>query len=432
LVEKTTFSLVDELLRPYDFANDKDGISGKRLAERLDEISKIGRTAENGSNRPGFSLAEKQAKNLVVKWMIEVGLDVHEDGAGNIFGRLSGKAKEDLTILSGSHIDTVPNGGHFDGVLGVLSALEVVEAWKEVGYQPNKSFEVAIFTDEEGSRFNSGFGGSEAMMGKVNTDEKLQLTDIEGKSFSEVLASVGLSVEGYEKASRSLDDIEMFVELHIEQGKRLEKENLPCGIVTGIAGPSWISLTFSGEAGHAGNTPMNDRRDALVAASEFVNRLSQLPQQINDSAVATVGKINVHPNGVNVIPGEVNLYVDIRDIYEETRDKLIDQVIDLSEEIAQKHSVQVKHEEKTRVTPIPIAQDNQRLLAETFESMGLQPYYLPSGAGHDAMIIGEAIPISMIFVRSKGGISHNPAEWTDLVDAVVGARVLKSFIERLQ
>src|SRR5699024_6638887 len=152
----------------------------------------------------------------------------------------------------------------------------------------------------------------------------------------------------------------------------------------------------------------------LVAASEFVNRLSQLPQQINDSAVATVGKINVHPNGVNDIPGEVNLYVDIRDIYEETRDKLIDQVIDLSEEIAQKNSVQVKHEEKTRLMLKPISKANQRLLLESFESMGLQPYYLPSGSGHDAMSIELAIPISMIFVRSKGVISHNPAEWADL------------------
>lgn len=429
---KNNFALEEKLLKDYNIAHDQDGISGKRLAYRLGELSKIGLTSRHGSNRPGFSREEKQAKELVANWMREAGLNVHHDGAGNVFGRLPGRNNDAPAILSGSHVDSVPNGGHFDGPLGVLSALEVVEAWNEVGYEPKKPYEVVIFSDEEGARFNSGLSGSEAMIGKVKIEEKLQLTDSEGSSFEDVLKSVGLSVDGYEKASRNIDEIDTFVELHIEQGKRLEQENLPCGIVTGIAGPSWLEFTFKGEAGHAGNTPMNDRKDALVAASEFIGKVSELPQQINDSAVATVGKIKVIPNGVNVIPGNVTLYVDIRDIYEDTRDQLINKVVNVASHIATKHRVNIEHVEKTRVPPVPIAQKKQILLAETIRDMGFEPFYLPSGAGHDAMVLGEKIPVAMIFVRSKNGISHNPAEWTDLADCVTGARVLKTMIERLQ
>lgn len=426
------FSLQGRLLKDFCAEHDYDGISGERLAVRLGELSKIGLTADNGSNRPGFSREEKQAKELVASWMRDAGLYVREDGAGNIFGRLEGKNNELPAIISGSHVDSVPNGGHFDGVLGVLSALEVVEAWKATGFQPEKPFEVAIFTDEEGSRFNGGLNGSEAVMGKGDVQKKLQLIDKDGLSFSDVLEGVGLSVEGYAKAKRNLDVIEMFVEVHIEQGKRLEKEGLPCGIVTGIAGPCWLELTFDGDAGHAGNTPMNDRKDALVAASEFIVDVNKLPGPISDSAVATVGKQIVKPNGVNVIPGKVTLYVDIRDIYQETRNQLVDETLVLAEKIAKKHQIHVEHVENMRVQPVPIAESTQKILEQSFRDNGIKPFRLPSGAGHDAMIIGEKLPIAMLFVQSKDGISHNPEEWTDLNDCVQTVHILKRFIENSQ
>lgn len=428
---QSAFSLEHKLLSGYDSTLNRDGVSGERLAYRLGEIAKIGLTSELGSNRPGFSLEEKQAKDLVASWMEEAGLEVRWDGAGNVIGRLAGKDNKAPAIVSGSHVDSVPNGGHFDGVLGVLSALEVVEAWIETGYTPEKPYEVVIFSDEEGSRFNSGLTGSEAMMGKINIEEKLQLTDFDGKSFEDVLNSVGLTVEGLENAKRSTQEIESFVELHIEQGKRLENENLPCGIVTGIAGPSWLQFTFTGAAGHAGNTPMNARQDALVAASEFILEVSQLPQKLTDSAVATIGKLHVHPNGVNVIPGTVELYVDLRDIYEDTRDQLIADVVKAGETIAEKNDVHVDYIEKTRIKPIPIHEKDQQILAEVIKNIDIKPYYLPSGAGHDAMVLGTQMPVAMIFVRSKDGISHNPAEWTNLADCVIGVRALKSYIEKL-
>ncbi|MGM8213120.1 Zn-dependent hydrolase [Virgibacillus sp. W0430] len=428
----TRFSLQEKLLSNYDSKYNYNGVSGERLAHRLGELAKIGLTADHGSNRPGFSEEEKQAKELVGKWMKEAGLKVWSDGAGNVFGRLEGKNKHAKTILSGSHVDSVPNGGHFDGPLGVLSALEVVDAWNEIGYEPEKSFEVAIFTDEEGARFNGGFHGSEAVVGKGNIKDKRNLKDVSGQSFEDVLNQIGLTVEGYEAAKRDFKDIELFVELHIEQGKRLEKANLPCGIVTGIAGPSWTEFTFHGQAGHAGNTPMNDRKDALLAASEFILEVNKLAPQVSESAVATVGKQHIKPNGVNVIPGEVNLYVDIRDIYEETRDELISRVVIAATEIAAKYDVKVTSTENMRTPPVPIEASTQQLLAEAFQLNQMDYIKLPSGAGHDAMIIGEQVPIAMLFVQSKDGVSHNPAEWSELDHCVQGVHVLKSFLEQLQ
>ncbi|MEC5423780.1 M20 family metallo-hydrolase [Virgibacillus sp. C22-A2] len=424
--------LKEKLMADYDKKYDYDGISGERLAHRLGELAKIGITEENGSNRPGYSMEEKQAKELVAGWMRQAGLRVNEDGAGNIIGRLSGKSDHLPAIMSGSHVDSVPNGGHFDGPLGVLAALEVIEAWREAGYQPVKPYEVVIFSDEEGARFNGGFNGSEGMIGKGNMEERLKLHDAAGLSFEEVLSTVGLNAESYSTAARNLDELEIFVEVHIEQGKRLEKENLPCGIVTGIAGPCWLEFTIEGDAGHAGNTPMNDRKDAMVAAGEFVLEVNKLPGQVSNSAVATIGKLNVEPNGVNVIPGKVTLYVDIRDIYQDSRDKLVDLVLAVGQNVADKYAVKVSHEEKMRISPVPIKEDKQNLLEQSFHTKGIRPYKLPSGAGHDAMVIGGKLPVAMLFTKSRDGISHNPAEWSDLSDCVQTVHVLKAFIEEMQ
>lgn len=431
-MEKDTLYLKERLLAQYDNQFDQNGVSGKRLAERLDAISQIGRTEDNGSNRPGFSREEKAVKELIMQWMQEAGLNARMDGAGNVFGRLEGKNPNVSAILSGSHVDSVPNGGHFDGPLGVLAALEVAQSWKETGYQPEKPYEVVLFTDEEGSRFQEGLSGSEAMMGKADLEAKKKRRDANGMLFEEVLQDVGLSVESYAAAKRDFDEIDSFVEVHIEQGKRLEKEGLPCGTVTGIAGPHWLKFTFEGQAGHAGNTPMDDRQDALVAASEFIFTLSAIPRQVNESAVATVGKLVVEPNGVNVIPGKVALYVDVRDIQEETRKEVVARILRLSEDLSKKHSVQVQYEDLLITPPVPISEERQAQMAKALEVNNIRPYSLPSGAGHDSQVVGSELPVAMLFVQSKDGISHNPAEWSSLEDCVQAVHVLKSYIESLQ
>ncbi|MCP8617884.1 M20 family metallo-hydrolase [Salirhabdus salicampi] len=413
----------------FDYTLNHSGVSGNRVASRLNELSLIGKTEYGGSYRVGFSAKEAEAKNKVIDWMKEAGLAVTTDGAGNVFGRLEGKNQSLPLLMSGSHVDSVPNGGHFDGPLGVLAALEVVEAWKETGYTPERTVEVVIFTDEEGARFNGGLLGSQAFTGQNDKETITKLTDTEGKSFSEVLDEIGLTEEEFFQSERDLTKIEAFIEVHIEQGKRLEKEQLPVGIVTGIAGPCWLSMNFKGQAGHAGNTPMDERCDALVAAGKFVSEIHNLPPRVSSTAVATVGKLNVKPNGVNVIPGEVDLTVDIRDIHENTRDQLVGLITDAAQSVAKKYGINVAWNETVRVDPLLIRKDLQQKLDASIVANGIEPFYLPSGAGHDAMVVGRKIPSAMLFVQSKDGISHNPAEWSSLNDCVQTIHVLKHFIE---
>lgn len=429
---QTDTFLRDKLLGDYDNSLDRDGLSGRRVAERFQELSNVGLTEENGSNRPGYTAEEREAKRIVSGWMRQAGLEVKEDGAGNVFGRLEGTDSALPAIMSGSHVDSVPNGGHFDGTLGVIAALEVVEAWKQAGHQPKRTYEIAVFSDEEGARFNGGLNGSEAVTGNYDLAEKRQLRDGDGLSFREVLEQNGLDEASYVAARRDMKDIALFVEVHIEQGKRLEKAGLPCGIVTGIAGPCWMEITFTGEAGHAGNTPMNDRKDALVAASAFITEVHTLPKEISDSAVATIGKQEVYPNGVNVIPEKVKLYADIRDIHLETRDALVEKIKRTAKKIADVYGVAVNWKENLRVKPTPIAEKTQELLEETLQEFDIPAFKLPSGAGHDAMIMGNSVPIAMLFTKSKDGISHSPKEWSDLNDCMQTIHVLKRFIENVQ
>lgn len=423
--------LKEDLLSEYDHTLDHSGVNGERLADRLGRLSALGITEEGGSRRLGFSIEERDAKNLVKQWMEEAELQVHEDEAGNVFGRLNGKENDRPAVLSGSHVDTVPNGGHFDGALGVLTALEVAEAWKEEGYQPAFPYEVVIYSDEEGSRFNSGFAGSKSMVGDIDLNTLASLEDNEGLPFEEVLEAVGLDMKKLPDAKRDFESIDAFIEVHIEQGKRLEKADQPVGVVSGIAGPCWLKLTFTGAAGHAGNTPMDDRNDALIAASEFIYHVRSFPEQVSDSAVATVGKLEVRPNGVNVIPGEVELYVDIRDIKEETRNELVDMVTNWAEEAAAKNAVTVDKQVTSRVTPVPVDENIKEKLAVATEKNGLEPVFLPSGAAHDAMILGRYLPVAMLFVQSKDGVSHNPKEWSSLNDCVTAVHVLKDALESM-
>ncbi|MCS0787815.1 M20 family metallo-hydrolase [Cytobacillus firmus] len=423
-------NLYEQLIKDYDQELTHSGVNGERLASRLDELSRIGLLDSGGVTRPGYSAEEKEAKELVIKWMKNAGLTVTADGAGNVFGRLKGST-EGPSIASGSHVDSVPNGGHFDGPLGVLSALEVAESWKETGYIPEKPYEVVIFSDEESSRFKSSLTGSRAFMGQLKPEEMDSLRDENGKSFRDVLNEYGSSAEACLKAGENRREIETFVEVHIEQGKVLERENQPVGVVKGIAGPASLEVTFTGEAGHAGNTPMAGRKDPLVAASLFVAAIENFPKQVSDTAVATVGKLNVHPNGFNVIAQKVILTVDIRDIFEETRDQLLDQIKTKAVKIAEERSIDVQMNLNAKIKPLPINESLQAGIAESLVKFDIKPVYIPSGAGHDTMIVGTEMPAAMLFVRSRDGISHNPREWTSLNDCVHGVHVLKDFVEGL-
>src|SRR5918997_3317018 len=247
----------------------RDVVDGGRLWQRLSELAEIGKHEEGGVARLSFTPEERAAKDLVASYMNEAGLSVSEDAAGNLFGRREGRAPEAPAVLIGSHVDSVLGGGDFDGPLGVLGGIEVLQTMQEEGIEAERPVEVVAFTDEEGARFSLGMVGSRALTGALS-QEDLRHEDREGVSIAEAMREAGLDPAGVGGAARSPDSLAAYLELHIEQGKVLEGEGLPVGVVTGIAGPVWLRLSLSGEAGHAGTTPMGARRDALAAAAEVV------------------------------------------------------------------------------------------------------------------------------------------------------------------
>lgn len=419
------------LLSDYDGALDLDGFRGSRLAERLAAIAQIGLTAENGSARFGYSREESQAKELVCQWMRALGLIVRSDEAGNCFGRLAGRSDGLPIVLCGSHIDTVPNGGHFDGVLGVLLALEVAEMWKATGFAPERPYEIAIFSEEEGSRFNMGLVGSSAVLGALSVEELAGTKDHEGRSFAAVVEEVGLSLADFPKARRDLAEIAAFVEVHIEQGPVLEQRGLPVGIVSGICGLTGLEMTVTGIAGHAGTTPMALRRDALVAASRMVAAISGLPREVSGTAVATIGQMSVFPNGANVIPGKVRFSLDIRDVEAPALERLVAKIVAKASEIAAAEKVELSWKKTFHLPPTPADKGLRAKQASAMRDLNLAAFELPSGAGHDAMLLGAHVPMAMFFVRSRDGISHNPREFSSLNDCAAAARALSRFLAKL-
>jgi allantoate deiminase len=424
----TTQSLREILLRDYDRSLDLDGFSGERLAERLSAISQIGLTPEGGSQRLGYSRQETAAKELASEWMRVAGLAMRTDAAGNRFGRLEGKDNSLPVVLCGSHLDTVPNGGHFDGVLGVLLALEAVEMWKADGFAPQRPYEIAIFSEEEGSRFNVGLVGSSAVTGALPEDGFRSVTDHDGRSFASAVAEAGLDLERFGEAKRDLSEIAAFVEVHIEQGLVLETKRLPVGIVTGISGLVSLDMIVRGQAGHAGATPMSYRCDALVAASRMVVEINELARRLSETAVATVGQLDVFPNGSNVIPGEVRFSVDMRDVDSASLKQQVEAVIEAAGRLAQEGKVELICKKTLDLAPTHSDSGLRVKQAAAMREINLPAFELPSGAGHDAMLLGAHVPMAMFFVRSKGGISHHPREFSSLDDCALAARVLSRFL----
>jgi allantoate deiminase len=397
-------------------------VDGGRLWERLGELAEIGRHEEGGVARISFTPEERQAKELVASYMREAGLAVREDAAGNLFGRREGKNPGAPAVLVGSHVDSVMNGGDFDGPLGVLGGIEVLQTMQEEGVETERPVEVVAFTDEEGARFSLGMIGSRALTGTLS-QEDLSHEDREGVSIAEAMREAGLDPAGVGGAARSPDSFAAYLELHIEQGKVLEGEGLPVGVVTGIAGPVWLRLSLSGEAGHAGTTPMGARRDALAAAAEVV-RIVEEEASATGSTVGTVGQIEARPGGINIIPGRVDLSVDLRDIDEAVRDRAEGRIRTRAEEACGRRGVGLEFGELQRLPPAPCSEEIRASIAAACEGEGIRPYPLPSGAGHDGMHVAELCPMGMIFVRSRDGVSHNPKEWSCREDCEAGCNIL--------
>ena len=397
-------------------------IDGERLWRRLSELAEVGKQESGGVTRLSFTDEERTAKDLVASYMQEAGLSVREDAVGNLFGRREGRETDAPAVLVGSHVDSVYHGGNFDGPLGVLAGIEVAQTLEEGGVETDRPVEVVAFTDEEGARFSFGMIGSRALAGTLSPED-LEHEDGDGVSIADAMRDHGLDPGKIEESVRPPGSLAAYVELHIEQGRVLENEGLPTGVVTGIAAPVWRRLIFVGETGHAGTTPMQLRHDALAAAAEVATVVED-EASATGSSVGTVGQMGVEPGGINIIPGRVELSLDIRDIDEGTRDLVEDRILERAREVCGRRGVGFETEVLQRMTPVSCSETVRGAVRAACEELGLRPYDLASGAAHDGMQLVGSCPMGMIFVRSKDGVSHNPEEWSSKEDCTAGANLL--------
>ncbi|WP_018923237.1 Zn-dependent hydrolase [Salsuginibacillus kocurii] len=415
----------ERLLETVEQARQDTEIDPEKLAEYLSILAEVGRTENGGISRYVYSLEEAEVKAIFKRWLLETGLQVTEDSAGNIRARLEAGDLDAPVVMTGSHLDTVPDGGAFDGALGCVSSLLAVQALANEKDKLKRPVELVVFVDEEGSRFGNGLFGSRAMMGEVTAEEVANSVDEENIGMEEAMAQRGLSLDRLSESIVAPSAIHSFLEVHIEQGTQLEETGATVGVVHGIAGPSWHSCTFIGETDHAGNTPMKTRKDALAAMGELLVALESMPPHVSEEGVATIGKLDVIPNGANVIAGEVNAVIDIRDVDKEAREQIVAQAKARAEQIATERKLELKWETQLMVDPVQVPATIQAMIQNGAEKQGLKWQPIASGAAHDAMTLGKYVPAGMIFVPSIAGKSHSPEEFTTLSDATDGVIALK-------
>jgi beta-ureidopropionase / N-carbamoyl-L-amino-acid hydrolase len=394
-------------------------VDGARLMRRLAALGEIGPIEGGGNNRLALTDADKEGRDLVVTWMHDLGLDVGIDEMGNVVGTRAGR-EPGVPVMTGSHIDTVRTGGRYDGNLGVLAGLEVVEVLEGAGVTTRRPLAVAFFTNEEGSRFQPDMMGSLAYVGGIPLEEALDVAAIDGPTVGDELVRIGyagpLPCPGPAPAA--------FVELHIEQGPVLEARDTTIGVVEGVQGISWQELTIVGQSNHAGTTPMSMRRDAGQAAAEIVTYVRRLANELGGHQVATVGRLDLHPDLVNVIPGRAVLTADLRNTDMAALADAEAALADFCRELERKEGVQISSRSLARFDPVTFDPDTVLLVEQTAKRLGYSVHRLPSGAGHDAQMMARVCPAAMVFTPSRGGISHNPAEHTDPEHLEAGANVL--------
>lgn len=405
-----------------DAATTNRHIKQDRLWNTLQRLGGFGKNPEGGVSRVGFTEADLAGRAYVMGLMIEAGLDVRVDPAGNIFGRRPGSEKLPL-LLFGSHIDSVPHGGNFDGDVGSLGAIEVIRALNEAHVTTRHPLEVVIWTNEEGGRFYSGLVGSSAAAGILPPDFATRQDD-QGQKVSDWLTRMGGDASQIVAAKIAPGTVSGYLELHIEQGGYLDEEKVPIGVVTGIVGISLRTCTASGFANHAGTTPMNKRKDALAAASKAVLAVREEVRAETGRQVGTVGWMKIEPGASNVIPGKVTFPVELRDLDADKVNRIADRILKRFESISREENVEISCTKPDFHAPALTAPAFQGAIRASAREAGLPTLDLPSGAGHDAQNAARFAPIGMIFVPSRGGISHSPLEYTSPDQAANGAEVL--------
>ncbi|MED5699633.1 allantoate amidohydrolase [Enterobacter ludwigii] len=403
--------------------------AAERVMARADALAAISET-QDSLTRVYLSAQHLQANQLVGQWMNQAGMTVWQDSVGNICGRYEGEQEGAPAVLLGSHLDTVRNAGRYDGMLGVLTAIEVVDSLHQQGKRLAQAVEIVGFCDEEGTRFGITLLGSRALTGTWPVGW-LDTCDARGISVAQAMVQAGLDPSRVAMAARRPDDFSACLELHIEQGPCLEQAGLALGVVEAINGARRLNCRFTGEAGHAGTVPMAHRKDALAAAAEWMVLIENTTRQHGGNLVATVGELRCLPGAVNVIPGEVALSLDIRGPQDAPLDLLLTALVTQAQAIAARRGIHFAADEFYRIAATPCDTRLQALLAEAVESVQGKTLSLPSGAGHDTIALAERWPVGMLFVRCRGGVSHHPAESVMAEDVALAIDAFTRAVTRL-
>jgi allantoate deiminase len=399
-------------------------INSPRLQQHFEAMSEIGKIGETGTNRPAHSPEERKAFELAASWMKDAGMKTRIDNFGNLIGTLEGTNPSSPVLMVGSHLDSQPYGGRFDGVAGVLCAIEAVTTLTENNIENDRTIEVVSFADEEGWRFNKGLYGSKGILGRLDTGD-IERKDANGISRREALIDFGCDPSKSKEDEYKPGSIFCFLELHIEQGPVLDIGNKPIGVVSGISGPLWWTVTLKGMAGHTGSVPMPLRKDALLGAAEIMIAVNEIATQVpGDPTVGSVATINVFPASRNIIAEETVFTVDLRDIDLNRRNKYEQQLREKIDSIAKKRSLEYTITEDFKSEPRYCADWIKQIIHNQCNALNLDAPELMSGPFHDAMALSYACDYGMIFVRCKDGISHNPLEYSSYKDLALGAEVL--------
>jgi N-carbamoyl-L-amino-acid hydrolase len=396
-------------------------VDGARLRADLQALGGIGRDPAGGITRTTFSAADRQAREWYRQRCADAGLTVAVDPVGNMVARAPG-AGAGPAVWSGSHIDTVPNGGAFDGALGVVAALECLRRVTELGLDLARPLAAAVFADEEGNY--SHLFGSSALARGFGEAELTAMTGRDGDRLLDTMAAQGWALDGLAETRLGADVVDMFVELHIEQGPKMEAAGAQIGVVSSIVGLAGGLVEFTGRADHAGTTPMTERRDPLRAAADLIAALPSIAASVSSTAVATCGRVDTEPGGANVVPSLVRLALDYRDQRAADVDRLASEIAAVAGMAARRHGVEVAWLPDSLIAPVGLDAGIQRRIEANARGRGLSVLELPSGAGHDAQNMAQVAPTAMIFVPSHEGRSHSPAEHTDWSDVENGANVL--------
>jgi beta-ureidopropionase / N-carbamoyl-L-amino-acid hydrolase len=410
-------------------------INKRRLLRDLNAVSRIGIGDHGSVTRLVFSIKELRGRQFLIHLMRQAGLQIHIDRIGNIFGRLDGSNPKAPAVLVGSHLDTVLHGGKFDGTMGVIGALEAVRALKEQKVMLRSPVEVVCFVGEESSRFGYSTLGSSLVAGEVHGADLSNAADAQGTRLEDILSSLGIYRSNLRSMRRDPASVKAYLELHIEQGPILEAKKKPIGVVTSIAAPTRFRVVFTGQADHSGTTPMEMRKDALVAASELVVAVEKISRRYSrmekGRVVGTVGAMKIEPGVINAIPGKAELSVDIRSITASAKNRVVRLVQAKIREIARRRHVRIEILPIREENPVPLDKRLVHLLKECCETKGIAYEVMPSGAGHDAMQMAKITPSGMLFIPSRRGISHSPLEWSDPEDICLGTQLLLDSIVRV-